>query len=81
MVASDLAEKLHTMYPQAAREALDRVLQPDPDNGRCWALLGALEQDSGNLAEAERCFRQGTEAPGELCAPLCQSACHMQMLR
>lgn len=49
---------------QAAREALDRALRIDPDNGRCWALMGSLEQDIGNLPQAEYCFKRGTSAAG-----------------
>ena len=49
---------------QAAREALDRALRLDPENGRCWALMGSLEQDIGNLPQAEYCFKRGTSAGG-----------------
>ena len=50
--------------PQAARETLKRVFALTPDNGWSWSLMGTLEQEVGNLALAEECFKRGTSSAG-----------------
>ena len=51
---------------QAARETLRRVQGKNLDNGQYWALMGSLEQEVGNLALAEECFKRGSASGGAL---------------
>lgn len=50
---------LKTGQPQAARRDLEQLLGLNPNHSRAWGYLGLACERLGDLAQAERAFRQG----------------------
>lgn len=49
-----------------ARAAYREMLEAEPDNALVWANLGAVEQQSGKLAEAAECFEKSVQFNSDL---------------
>ena len=58
---------------QEAKEQLQQVLVDNPSSGHAWYTLGEMAEETGDRAEAARCYEQGIKALGmRLLSHCCQ---------
>ena len=51
---------------QEAREQLQQVVASSPGSGHAWYTLAEMAQETGDRAEAARCYEEGIKASGLL---------------